>query len=387
MKMVRLGEVLSSHRDSFRVEDPLTVPLISVRLHGLGAVRRTIGDGKAPQPFTGNRGRAGQFVFSRIWARRGAMALIPDELDGVVVSNEFPIFTIDERKLDSRYLLHYVRTQRMLQDLERASAGASGQNRVKEAAFLALALPLPSLDEQRRITAILDQADALRTKRRQVLAHLDTLTQSIFHDMFGDPSSARELVPLNQVAKLTAGRNLLADDPDLISPLRVVKISAVTTGLFKPSESKPLPPNYSPPASHMIRPGDLLMSRANTAELVGAAAYVHQTPPNLVLSDKVWRFDWIDANSEPLFYFSLFRSKSVRRQISRLSSGTGGSMKNVSMQKLLSLLVPKVSASAQGAFRRRAEHLRTQRFSCERGLAEAEALFNSLQSRAFRGEL
>ena len=49
-----------------------------------------------------------------------------------------------------------------------------------------LAIPLPPLDEQRRIAAILDHADALRAKRRQVLAHLDALTQSIFHDMFGD---------------------------------------------------------------------------------------------------------------------------------------------------------------------------------------------------------
>src|SRR5699024_8299180 len=89
---------------------------------------------------------------------------------------------------------------------------------------------------------------------------------------------------------------------------RVLKISAVTTGAFKAWESKPLPAKYQPPPSHLVRQGDLLMSRANTTELVGAVAYVHDTPSNLALPDKIWRFDWREPESVPLFYHALFQT-------------------------------------------------------------------------------
>ena len=70
---------------------------------------------------------------------------------------------------------------------ERLRSGAAGQRRVPADFFAALQIPLPPLDEQKRIAGILDAADALRAKRREALAELDTLLQSTFLDMFGDP--------------------------------------------------------------------------------------------------------------------------------------------------------------------------------------------------------
>ena len=67
--------------------------------------------------------------------------------------------------------------------------GSAGQRRVPEYFLADLDIPCRSLPEQRRIAAILDRADALRAKRRAALAQLDTLAQSIFIDMFGDPAT------------------------------------------------------------------------------------------------------------------------------------------------------------------------------------------------------
>ncbi|MGV0814912.1 restriction endonuclease subunit S [Mycolicibacterium boenickei] len=384
MKTVALGEVLTATKTPIRVNDPTSAKLISVKLYGRGAVRREIGDGKAPKPFTGNLGRTGQFVFSRIWARRGAMALIPPELDGVVVTNEFPLFDVELSKVDPTYLVYYVQTEQFLGRLEGASAGASGQNRVKEAAFLALPIPLPPINEQRRIAAILTKADSLRARRQQTLKQVDGLAQSIFTDMFGEPSAALhsgQTVRFGQLANLQGGRNLVAEDDQAESPYRVLKISSVTSGEFKPAESKPLPLDYRPPEDHLVRQGDLLMSRANTAELVGAVAYVHECPSNLALPDKIWRFVWRDPESVPLYYWALFRNPSIRSRISRLSSGTGGSMKNISKAKLDQLELPRASTSSQRDFARRLGAIPKPR------TRELDELFASLQSRAFRGEL
>ncbi len=287
--------------------------------------------------------------------------------------------------LDRNYLAHYLAQPSMV---DFAASRASGANlpRLGPAVLTSFPIPLPPLPEQRRIAAILDHADALRAMRRQVLSHLDSLTQSIFHDMFGDPDASTENIAFGSVATLSGGRNLVAADSSADSPFRVLKISAVTTGQFKPNESKPLPPEYVPPAGHLVRAGDLLMSRANTTELVGAVAHVGSTPPNLALPDKVWRFDW-NVEAEPVFFHALLSTPAIRRRISRLSSGTGGSMKNVSKAKLETMPIPSVATDLQRAFVERARQVAYQGELMLAASAADSSLFASLQSRAFRGEL
>ncbi|CAI9409997.1 hypothetical protein HIDPHFAB_01399 [Nocardioides sp. T2.26MG-1] len=287
--------------------------------------------------------------------------------------------------LDGRFLFHWVRSPEFIADMVRKATGAS-YPAVSDRIVKASKIPAPALPEQSRIAAILDHADALRTKRRHVLSSLDSLSQSIFHDMFGDPDDATDTISFGQVTALTGGRNLVGDDSAAASDYRVLKISAVTTGEFKPDESKPLPPDYVPPASHLVRPGDLLMSRANTTELVGAVAYVSTTPPNLALPDKVWRFQWKVA-AEPVFWHALLSTPAMRQRISRLSSGTGGSMKNVSKAKLETMPVPKIDLKCQRAFADRAAQVTQRRMDVNRARLLDDHLFASLQFRAFRGEL
>ena len=85
-------------------------------------------------------------------------------------------------------------------------------------------------------------------------------------------------------------------------------------------------------------PGDLLFSRANTTELVGAVAYVTNCPPNLLLPDKLWRFVWKDEKAvHPLFIWYRFQTRLVRREIGNRATGTSGSMKNISKAKLFGI--------------------------------------------------
>ncbi len=170
-----------------------------------------------------------------------------------------------------------------------------------------LKISYPLLPEQRRIAAILDQAETLRTQRRTALALLDSLTQSLFLDMFGDPVANDRgwpKVTVNDfVAGFESGKSLVADDEeDSASKYRVLKVSAVTSLEYKPEQSKAVPADYAPPQSHIVRAGDLLFSRANTSELIGATAYVEATPDNLLLPDKLWRFVWhAPSKAAPLY--------------------------------------------------------------------------------------
>lgn len=248
-------------------------------------------------------------------------------------------------------------------------------------------VPQPPLDEQRRIAAILDHADALRAKRRQVLAHLDALPQAIFNSMFRE-SNVPSLPLGDVVADLQGGKSLVASDSTLETTNRVLKISAVTTNHFRPDESKPLPDEYEPPESHFVRQGDLLFSRANTTELVGAVALVEHSVEGLVLPDKLWRFVWADPEGvDPVYAWSMLQTREVRRELSRRSSGTGGSMKNIAKSKLLSMPVPWAGAKEQERFGRRVRAVHKQRSAAASDARFADELFASLQARAFRGEL
>jgi type I restriction enzyme, S subunit len=252
---------------------------------------------------------------------------------------------------------------------------------------------VPPLPEQRRIAAILDQAETLRTQRRTALALLDTLTQSIFLAMFGDPVTNGSSWPLMRisdfVANFESGKSLVADDEDdSTSQYRVLKVSAVTSLEYKPEQSKAVPSDYNPPVSHIVRAGDLLFSRANTTELIGATALVNQTPDNLLLPDKLWRFVWHKTpRTEPLYVRHLFQQPKFRQEIGQRASGTSGSMKNITQDKVLSIQVGHPPIPLQQTFATRIAAIEALKSTHRTALAQLDALFASLQHRAFSGTL
>lgn len=219
------------------------------------------------------RFEAGDVLYSKIRPNLNKVAFV--DLAGVCSADMYAL-DVDRNLAIPEYIAYALRSQDFL-DYATSLSNRANIPKLNREQLLRFDIRLPSLPEQRRIAAILNHADDLRSKRRQVLTYLDSLSQSIFHDMFGDPDDASDTISFGQITALTGGRNLVGDDSAAASDYRVLKISAVTTGHFKPKESKPLPPDYIPPASHLVRRGDLLMSRANTTELVGAVAYVSST--------------------------------------------------------------------------------------------------------------
>lgn len=293
---------------------------------------------------------------------------------------------------DPYYLNHYLRSASARRFIE-SRAKTSTMTTIDQGGISAIPVPLPPLSEQRRIAAILDKADVLRAKRREALAQLDSLAQSTFVEMFGDPMSPKarwQPVPVSSfVAGFESGKSVAAEDEeDSSSQYRVLKVSAVTSLEFKPSESKAAPPDHAPQDSHFVRRGDLLFSRANTTELIGATAYVVDTPDNLLLPDKLWRFVWHDApRATPHFVNFLFRQPKVRAEIGRRASGSSGSMKNISQEKVMSIEAALPPLSLQQEFSGRIEKIMRMKEIQVSATDAADTLFASLQHRAFRGEL
>ena len=294
--------------------------------------------------------------------------------------------------VDQDYFFHLLGSDAIYSKFSRLAAGATVKNLNIEL-VAGIEVEFPPIAKQRRIAAILDQAETLRTQRRAALAQLDELAQSIFLDMFGDPVTNDrywpELCVGDFVAGFESGKSLVADDEDDSSSVfRVLKVSAVTSLEYRPEQSKAVPLDYSPPKSHIVRVGDLLFSRANTTELIGATAFVDSTPYNLLLPDKLWRFKWHEPpRAEPLYVRHLFQQPKFRREIGQRASGTSGSMKNISHEKVLSIRAGHPPLSLQETFTARIRAIESLKATHRAALAELDALFASLQHRAFAGSL
>jgi type I restriction enzyme S subunit len=117
----------------------------------------------------------------------------------------------------AKYAFHLLWSDHFRRIGEKGMTGSAGQKRVPADLLRRLEIPLPPLEEQNRIAAILDKTDQLRQKRRQAIALLDSLTQSIFLEMFGDPVSNPKGLPkrpLGELIKVSSGDGLTSSQMD-----------------------------------------------------------------------------------------------------------------------------------------------------------------------------
>lgn len=118
----------------------------------------------------------------------------------------------------------------------------------------------------------------------------------------------------------------------------VLKVSAVSWGKFAPNENKALPSRLEPRPRYVVSKGDFLISRANTAELVARSVVVDQGFPQLMMSDKIIRVHFCE-DADPNYFNLVNSSPFAREYYAQVAGGTSSSMKNVSRKQILELPV------------------------------------------------
>ena len=243
--------------------------------------------------------------------------------------------------------------------------------------ILLIEIDLPSHADQQRIVAELDLLSGIVEKKKAQLKTLDDLAQSIFHEMFGDVKEKTTLS--TYVTELSGGKSLAGDEEN---QYKVLKTGAVTYDYFRGDDVKNLPLDYIPREEDRVHKGDLLISRMNTAELVGAVAYVWDVKPNVYLPDRLWRAT-LTEGANPIFIWKALIQFDAKQQIRSLASGTSGTMKNISKPKLLSVTIPLVCRERQDAFAQRLQAIERQRNYIEESKKAAIMLFSSRMDKYF----
>ena len=298
-------------------------------------------------------------------------------------STEFHVFRPKEN-LDGGYLFHLLRAPYVRRAGEMKMKGAAGQRRVPANFLSSLQIPLPPLAEQKRIAAILDAADALRAKRRESLAQLDTLLQSTFLDMFGDPVTnpkGWQTKKLNDlVTKLGDGLHgtpTYSDSGDYYfvngNNLRDGKIQ-VDESTKRVDEAEYL--KHKKELNHTT----MLVSINGT---IGKVAFYGGE--NIVLGKSACYFNLIQNLINPKFLYHQIDSQYFLRYAT--GQATGSTIKNVSLKTMRSFPVIYPPPDLQCRFATIVESVEQQKARLRQHLAELDTLFASLQQRAFNGDL
>ena len=201
MKTVKFAQVLKFSENLVKVDKPEEERYVTVLLYGRGVIEREIKEGKVPVAFTGYKAHAGQLIISTINARNGAAGIIPTELEGSVVSKDFPLFDIDRECVDEQYLLYYLWSDSFIHEAEQNSFGAT-MPRLHVKPFLNMQMRLPTLSEQKRRAHTLCHVESLLNTQRHLLTKLDELVKSRFVEMFGDPLADDMRYPKVQLGSL-----------------------------------------------------------------------------------------------------------------------------------------------------------------------------------------
>ena len=295
-------------------------------------------------------------------------------------------------QVDQRFLFWWFssdRTQALLRSFGQKTTSISNLNSER---CLNLDVPLPPLPEQRRIAAVLDQADALRVKRREALAQLDSLTQSIFIEMFGDPvtnSKNWELVRLGDEAKLQGGFALKSSDY-VATGIRIVKISNVHKDDLTWDNVDQLPCEYlNTYKAFNLNRDDIVLALTRpiiqSLESVKIAVVSAADVPSL-LNQRVGRFVFRKSSSfEPSYLLGFCRSTAFFNSVKKFCSES--LQPNMSTHQVENLFIPLPPLVNQREYSKRIRAIEALTPIHYRSLTELNTLFASLQHRAFRGEL
>lgn len=324
----------------------------------------------------------GDVLVSTVRPNLNAVAYVGRAHGSSIASTGFCVLRPTPSDLDSRYLFHWVRTPAFVDEMVRQATGAS-YPAVSDKIVKNSPIPLPPIEVQRRIAAVLDAADALRAKRRQALAKLDTLTRAIFIDMFGDPTRARfPLVPLGDLVRSPIMRGIDQPGPDHHGGVPYIKTTDFgRSSLTRADLMRAAPEIAARFPRSVVETGDLVMCIRAT---VGPSLLVTEELAGANLSRGTARISPSD-DVLPEYLFAAVNTDHFQHQIEGCLRGA--TFLQIPLGELRQLVIPLPSIDAQRDFVRSRMTVNAQALASERQSAKLDMMFVSLQERAFRGEL
>ncbi|MCX6841920.1 MAG: restriction endonuclease subunit S [candidate division WOR-3 bacterium] len=364
---------------------------VTVRLWGRGVVLRRRAEGAEMAAQRRSVVHTGQLLLSRIDARNGAIGLVPADLDGAVVSNDFPSFNLNPAKLLPAYVGWLSRTGDFVDRCKAASEGTTNRVRLDVDRFLKLTTPLPPLPEQRRIVARIEELagkhDEARRHGRDAVEVRESLLPSAYSAAFDAAASiSPSLERLGDLCRLIT-------DGTHVTPRYVpegvafLSVKDITTGIIRFDDAKKISTEEQAALTRRCRPerDDVLLTKVGTTGFAKAIDVDREF--SIFVSLALLKLDL--NRLLPRYTEYMLNSSRVRDLSARDTRGVGN--KNLVLKFIREFRIPAPPLADQrrivaelDALQAKVDELKRLQAETQ---AELDALLPSILDRAFKGEL
>jgi type I restriction enzyme S subunit len=290
-----------------------------------------------------------------------------------------------EERVDTTYLYFYLRTLDFYH-----LAGKTTVPAIRKSTIEKLKIPLPPLEEQRRIAAILDKADGVRRKRKEAIRLTEELLKSTFLEMFGDPVTnpkGWEVIGLGKISQIQGGLQVTPARKELPLEVPYLRVANVYRDKLLLDEIKNIRVTSSELERINMKAGDILIVEGHgNKEEIGRSSVWDGSIENCVHQNHLIRVRLDPNKAEPIYISAYLNSAGGRCQLTKFGKTTSGlNTISTSNVKATKVLCPPIEMQKRYLdFQRK---LTEAKNASVQHLEQSENLFNSLLQRAFRGEL
>ena len=292
------------------------------------------------------------------------------------------VLRASSKNLDPRYLYRWFSSNHVQETLRSFGQKTTNISNLNLGRCEELSFPLPPLPEQRRIAAILDQAETLRTQRRAALAQLDSLAQSLFLDMFGDPARntlCLPMVALDDLGKWHSGGTPPRGSGHYFEGDIPWFSSGELDSMYVSNSSEHISEEAVRETSAKLVPaGALMLGMYDTAALKASIA-ANECSCNQAIAFSAIR---PERAHTVYVYYAIVIGREHFRRLQR-----GVRQKNLNLSMIREIQIPSPPLPLQQTFATRIQAIEALKATHRAALAQLDALFASLQQRAFAGEL
>lgn len=300
------------------------------------------------------------------------MASIPTDVG--YGSTEFHVIRPLDARLDKRYTLHFLRQKKILLSGERRMTGSAGQRRVPATFLEELEIPIPPLEEQRRIAAILDVIQRMRQLHAKRIVGLSALRQSLYRQLTGQPGS--RLLSLSSLAKITSGYAFKAAD-FCERGVHVIRMSDLNGEYVELEGSAMVPPTAVAGLERFeLLEGDILLGMSGSLGKLGIVPSI-PAGSRAFLNQRVAKISLLPGSSiSRQLLIEAIKSKEYMSHLERCAAGVA--VRNVSATQMLDCVVPAPTPHEGNAFAEQCRLIGIQIHRSEHCMAQSAALQASL---------
>ena len=371
---VKLGEVLAYRKSFVTIDDLAIYKRPRVQLHVQGIVQRDEVPGALIKTKAQQVCRTGDFLVAEIDAKVGGFGIVPKSLNGSIVSSHYFVFTVDESKLNLRFLDYFIRTPAFREQV--AAQGSTNYAAIRPADVLSYEIPLPPLSEQQRIVDVIEKLAALigeaRDLRVQVADEAEALCRAIIYEGGAtSPTAIGELVKLRP--------------PDVIvradETYQFAGVYSFGRGVFRGQAKSGM--EFAYPKLSRLRANDFVYPKLMAWE--GALGVVPADCNGCVVSTEFPVFEVVEERVFPEVLDTYFRTPAVWPSLSGASTGTNVRRRRLNPADFLKYQFPLPSRAAQEQLRKVRAEVRALHSLQRKSSVDLDALLPSILDRAFNG--